>query len=128
MIRNNDYQNVNNISSIYAARQVLREADCWICEADLYLFDEHVFRADLKESCYFGKMVDGYSSDWVFELGEDQYITRVRKGGTNRFNMVGISYLRKDDAAYVADAVERIYGTEGYETLFWDEVVDKKLV
>ncbi|GFI56881.1 N-acetylmuramate alpha-1-phosphate uridylyltransferase [Muribaculaceae bacterium] len=76
LVDNNDYLEKNNISSIYAAKDVLGTADCFICEADLLISDSSIFMKNLDESCYFGKMVMGNSDDWVFEL-EDDYISMI---------------------------------------------------
>jgi CTP:phosphocholine cytidylyltransferase-like protein len=38
--------------------------------------------------------------------------------------MVGVSYLKMNEAVMIADAVEDRYGKDGYEDLFWDDVVD----
>lgn len=127
LIENAEYETVNNISSIYAARKVLGEADCFICEADLYVSDKKLFEVELKNSCYFGKMVSGYSDDWVFDQDADGWITRVGKGGSDCYNMVGISFFQKKDAEYIASAVEKRYHTKGFETLFWDDVVNENL-
>lgn len=127
VILNPDYRTINNISSIYYAREKMGLSDCFICEADLFVRDPAVFDARLDGSCYFGKMVQGNSEDWVFDIGKDGYITRVGKKGTDCFNMVGITYLLKKDAQIVADAVEKAYGQPGYESLFWDEVVNDNL-
>lgn len=126
-IANPDYRTVNNISSIYYARDVIRTADCFICEADLYVSDPGIFDVKPEESCYFGKLVPGHSEDWVFDLDENGYISRVGKVGDDRYNMVGISYLRQKDASVVAEAVEQTYRTKGYEALFWDDVVNRNL-
>ena len=39
IINNPEYSTVNNISSVYYAREVLSKSntDCFICEADLYI-------------------------------------------------------------------------------------------
>lgn len=126
IIKNPDYQVINNISSIHAAREVLGSMDCFICEADLYVADSSIFERELTKSCYYGKMVKGYSDDWVFELDGD-HISRVGRKGTDCYNMVGISYFKRTDAATLRDAIEERYGKEGYEALYWDEVVDSKL-
>lgn len=89
ILHNPDYETKNNISSIYAAKDVLGTADCFICESDLYVADASIFRKDLKNSCYYGKMVEGFSDDWVFEQ-EDGLISRVGKGGSDVFNMMEI--------------------------------------
>ncbi|MDE6364622.1 MAG: NTP transferase domain-containing protein [Lachnospiraceae bacterium] len=126
LIENPDYDKMNNIASIYAAREVLRTADCFICEADLMILDASVFDKQFTESGYFGKMVQGYSNDWVFDL-QDGYISRVGKGGTDTYNMAGISYFQQKDACMLADAVEEAYAKAENAGLFWDEVVDRNL-
>ena len=102
IIKNEVFETVNNISSIYAACKTEAEngesiigcADMFICEADLYIPDSKVFMAELDRSCYFGKMVEGYSDDWVFEQDRAGRITRVGKQGRDVYNMVGISFFK----------------------------------
>lgn len=127
LIANPDYRTVNNLSSVYYARKQMIGSDCFICEADLFVRDPGVFDIELESSCYFGKMVRGYSDDWVFDIGPDGYITRVGRCGRDCFNMAGVTYLKKNDARIVADAVEQAYGMPGYEACFWDDIVNKNL-
>ena len=72
-------------------------------------------------------MIEGHSEDWVFDLDENGIITRVGKVGDNAYNMAGIAFLKKSDAQTLAAAIEETYGKPGYETLFWDDVVDRNL-
>lgn len=127
LIVNRDYESVNNISSIYYAAPVLGQGDCFICEADLYIARPEIFDARMQESCYWGKYVRGYSADWLFEQDAKGHIVRVGKGGEDCYNMVGISYFRREDSAILREAIEDTYGKAGYEKLFWDEVVDWNL-
>lgn len=126
LLENPDYSTKNNISSIYAAKAVLATADCFICEADLLVADGSVFGKMLNGSGYYGKMVGGYSDDWVFEQ-RDGLISRVGKGGTDTYNMVGISFFKQEDARILAEEIAKAYHTEGNADLFWDEVVDQNL-
>lgn len=126
ILHNSDYQHKNNISSIYAAREVLGTADCFICESDLYVADASIFRKNLDNSCYYGKMVQGFSDDWVFEQ-RDGWISRVGKGGTDIYNMVGVSYFKKEDACILREEIEKAYEKEENGNLFWDDVVDRHL-
>lgn len=128
IIENTDYENINNISSIYAAREVLENgADYFICEADLYIEDTGIFDKKLERSCYFGKMVRGFSEDWIFEQNSEGRIIRVGKGGTDCYNMVGVSYFNSHDAKILKEEIEKAYEVPGFETLFWDDVVDRNL-
>lgn len=127
IIQNSDYASINNISSVYAARSVLDYGACFICEADLFVSDPSVFDVDLPQSCYYGKLVQGYSDDWIFEQDEDGIITRVGKNGKDCYNMVGISYFCAEDSKILKKAIEETYGKPGYEKLFWDDVVNLNL-
>lgn len=127
IIENREYTFKNNISSIHAAAEVMKTADCFICEADLFVSDPSIFLEKLEHSCYYGKMVEGYSDDWVFDLNDKGIITRVGKGGSDTYNMVGVSYFMKKEAAIIAEAVQEAYRYEGHELLYWDEIVDQQL-
>lgn len=127
LIYNPFYETVNNISSVFVAREVLSGGSCFICEADLYVSDQSIFSHPLDHSCYYGTMVNGYSDDWVFETDSEGFISRVGKRGTDCYNMTGVSWFSQEDAKRLRAAVEQAYGEPGYEQLFWDEVVDRNL-
>lgn len=127
MIENTEYMEKNNISSIHAVADILPKADCFICESDVYLSDASIFDTDFEKSCYYGKMVEGFSDDWLFETDETGRITRVKKEGTDKYNMVGISYFKQEDARILAEAILNAYKEKGHEQLYWDEVVDRNL-
>lgn len=129
IIKNKDYQTVNNISSIYSVSDILINTnnDCFICEADLYVKNTALFSVELSHSCYFGKMVKGHSEDWVFDLNADGRIVRVGKIGDDCFNMVGVAWFVKDDANLLGKLIRNVYGTDGYQFLFWDDVVNENL-
>lgn len=126
LIENKEYRTQNNISSLYAAKNILGKADCFICEADLLIAEPELFDRDFDSSGYYGKMVRGYSDDWVFEM-QDGFISRIKIGGTNLYNMVGISYFKKEDARILASKIEQTYEQKGNENLYWDEVADRNL-
>ncbi|WP_455655389.1 NTP transferase domain-containing protein [Phascolarctobacterium sp.] len=127
IINNHDYLTVNNISSLYAACGELRKGSCFICEADLCILDATIFDIEMVESCYYGKMLKGHSDDWVFEQDGNGYITRVGKIGDDCYTMVGVSYFTEKDATLLADIIEKYYGINGYEEMFWDDVVNYNL-
>lgn len=127
IVDNPVYEKVNNISSVFVAKEYLLQGDCFICEADLYVHDDSIFQADLKESCYYGKIIQGHSDDWVFDLDEQGIIIRVGKNGDDAYNMTGVAYFKEKDAKLLYEAMVEEYGKTGYEELFWDEVVDRHI-
>lgn len=125
LVHNAEYATKNNINSIAVVADKMASSDCFICESDLFLPKADVLCHELMGSGYFGKMVAGFSNDWVFETDADGRITRVGKGGTDCFNMVGISYFRQSDAAKIASAIVEDVKKDENANLFWDEVVDR---
>lgn len=99
----------------------------FLCEGDLFLANRYLLIHTPEESCYYGKFVHGHSDDWVFDVGDDGYITRVGKVGDDAYNMVGIAFLKSDDAKILSRKIAETYGTSGYEDLFWDDVVGHHL-
>lgn len=127
IIENTEYRVKNNISSIYAAKDVVGHSDMFICESDLYISNPDIFQSVLNQSCYYGKMIKGYSADWVFDQDKKGRITRVGKGGTDVYNMCGISWFNKEDSLTLINSIIDAYQQPGSEQLFWDEVVDRNL-
>ena len=41
--------------------------------------------------------------------------------------MVGIAFFKQSDAAILAKVIDNAYGQPGYESLFWDDVVNINL-
>lgn len=129
LIHNNEYMDKNNISSIYAARDILGKFDSFICEADIVVSDSTIFKTSLSESCYFGKMVSGYSADWIFEQDKNGRVIHIGKGGTDCYNMCGVCFLKASDCKKIKSAVIEAYRHPGeYEQLYWDEIVDRELI
>ena len=128
LIENKEYQTINNISSIHAARDVMGKDDCFICEADLFVSDTSIFVDTLSSSCYYGVFVKGYSDDWVFDQDQNGVITRVGKFGTDKYNMCGVSFFKKAEAKIIRDKIDELYTKPGeYENLYWDDAVNMSL-
>lgn len=125
LVHNSQYTTKNNINSIAVVAGKMMNADCFICEADLFVANDAVLCRDMSQSGYFGKMVKGHSDDWVFDTDSTGRITRVGKYGDDCFNMVGVSYFKATDAAKIAVAVLEDVKKQANAQLFWDEVVDR---
>ena len=124
LIANDEYRTKNNINSIAVAAAQMASADCFVCEADLFIPSENFLCRNLEHSGYFGKFIAGQSDDWVFETSGGR-ITRVGKGGKDCFNMVGVSYFKQPDAARIALTVlDEVKKPENAQ-LFWDDIVDR---
>lgn len=125
LIENPEFATKNNINSIAVAAREMASADCFVCEADLFLPDSNVLCRNLTQSGYFGRMVEGRSEDWIFETDADMRIRAIHKGGVDCYNMVGISYFKQTDATRIAAAVVDRVQDGDWAQKFWDDVVDE---
>jgi len=125
LVYNEEYATKNNINSVAVVADKMVSSNCFICEADLFLPNDDVLCREIEKSGYFGKMVNGFSDDWVFDVDNSGRITRVGKGGADCFNMVGISYFKQAEASIIANAVLDDVKVDANAQLFWDEVVDR---
>ena len=124
LIENREYRTKNNIASVAVAAAQMASADCFVCEADLFVPSENLLCRPLEHSGYFGKFLPGRSDDWVFETSGGR-ITRIGKGGDDCFNMVGISFFKQPDAAKIALAELDDAQKPENAPLFWDDIVDR---
>lgn len=127
LVENKDYAQKNNISSLYALGEIMGSADCFICDADLYINDKNIFKdAELSETCFFGKYISGKNDDWVIKTNGSKII-HITIGGNNDYGLVGIAYLKKAAAAYLKQQVDIVYGCREYDNYFWEEIADLHL-
>ena len=128
LIQNKNYASENNISSVYAAKQLLMENhSCFICEADLWVSRPEILGSDMNRSCYFGRQFIGHCNDWVLEQDAQGRLTRVGKGGCDCCALAGISYFTAQDARLLAGFIETAYSRPENRNKFWDEIVNGHL-
>lgn len=127
LIYNPEYNKKNNISSIFAARDVLRGCNSYICEADLFISDKTIFSSAAEKSAYYGIFRDGYSSDWVFKTDDSGRICEIGMRGTDLFNMAGVSVWLQSDMSVILDNIEKMMKFPECGQKFWDEAVNEKL-
>ena len=117
-IENPIYNESNNISSVYAARDIIDR--CYICEADLIVSNPKVITKYQYCSNYLGAYVSE-TDDWCF-FKKKGYIDRVAIGGENCWHMIGISYWNEEDSKKLREDVIKVFNSRGGKEKYWDNV------
>ena len=117
-IENPIYNESNNISSIYAARDIIDR--CYICEADLVVSNPEVITKYQYTSNYLGAYVSE-TDDWCF-FKKGNYIDRVSIGGENCWHMIGISYWNEEDSKKLREDIVKVFNSRGGKEKYWDNV------
>lgn len=117
-IENPIYNESNNISSMYAAVDIIDR--CYICEADLIVSDPSVITKYQYCSNYLGAYVSE-TDDWCF-FKKGNYINKVSIGGENCWHMIGISYWDEKDSLKLREDIVKTFKSRGGKEKYWDDV------
>ena len=113
LINNPYYLTRNNNSSIYAAREYIKNS--YICSSDNY-FITNPFESDVDESYYAAVYIEGETGEWCISE-EDGLIKDVKVGGRDSWVMLGHVFWSESFSRSFLHILE-----DEYE---WPETADK---
>ena len=117
-VENEKYNDANNILSAYLVRDKLKNA--YVLESDLVLSNPNLIRKYEYNSNFLGIKVDR-TDDWCLET-KNGIITKQRVGGTNCFQMVGVSYYDAEDGEKLSKDIKEVYELPGGKEKYWEQV------
>ena len=113
LINNPYYLTRNNNSSIYAAREYLKNS--YICSSDNY-FITNPFEFDVDESYYSAVYMEGVTGEWCISE-DDGWIKDVKVGGQDSWVMLGHVFWSESFSRSFLHILENEYE--------WPETADK---
>jgi CTP:phosphocholine cytidylyltransferase-like protein len=120
IIRNNEYLTRNNHSSIYAARDVIKNT--YICSADNY-FPENPFEQYVSDSYYAALYADGHTNEWCMQTDSDGYICLVTVGGSDAWYMLGHAFWSEDFSKKFLQILCNSYDDPKIQNFFWEDLL-----
>lgn len=117
-IENPLYREANNISSALAASRFLSNA--YVLESDLLLSNPKIISAYHYASDFLA-IRKKYTEDWCFEE-KNGIITKEKVGGTDCWQMVGISYWNETDGNRLVKDLANVYASTGGKERYWEQV------
>lgn len=119
IVWNDRYDTCNNINSLYIVCD--RFHDTYVVEGDVFMA-HNVFMDDVRRSTYFSVQKE-YRNEWGLEVDTDNRLTGINIGDGNGYLMCGISYWTEKDCKKIISHMEKVYATENYTDLYWDNMV-----
>lgn len=120
LINNSEYHIRNNHSSIWAARNVLKNS--YVCSADNY-FTRNPFEREVDESYYAAKYTEGFTEEWCMEEDEEGYIKSVSIGGSNSWYMLGHTFWSKAFSQKFLDILQKEYYIPETAGKLWEKIL-----
>ena len=112
------YNEANNIASALIASDMLSNA--YVFEADLVLNNPSIIKKYHYSSDFLAIKKDR-TDDWCFTV-KNGIITEEKVGGTNCWQMVGISYWNAEDGKKLKNDIYNIYHSPGGKERYWEQV------
>ena len=113
LINNPYYLTRNNNSSIYAAREYIKNS--YICSSDNYFLD-NPFESEVDESYYAAVYIEGETGEWCISE-DDGWIKDVKVGGQDSWVMLGHVFWSESFSRSFLHILENEYE--------WPETADK---
>ena len=129
LIQNHEYLTRNNNSSIWAAKDILRNT--YICSADNY-FTENPFEAEVDHAYYAAVYVSGQTDEWCMHEDEEGFVDSVVVGGNDSWVMLGQSFWDEAFSRKFLDILQKEYqdpdtAVKLWETIYIEHIADLKL-
>lgn len=119
IIYNDEYMNRNNNSSLYVAKEYLRNT--YICSADNY-FSKNPFQSNEEAPFYACVYADGITKEWCLKLDENDWIKDVTISGENSWIMMGHVLFDGEFSNIFVNILEDEYNNDETKNKLWEEM------
>ena len=119
LLHNPDYLTRNNNSSIWVARDVLRNS--YLCSSDNY-FAENPFRAEVDHAYYAAEYAEGHTAEWCMREDEAGNINAVTIGGEKAWYMLGHTFWSRDFSERFLSILEAEYELPETADKLWEKI------
>ncbi len=118
LIENDDYYRYNNISSLYVAKDYIKNS--YICCSDNY-FNINVFSEYVYGSYYSCKYTEEYADEHCVLKTNGDYITEIHKGGSHAWYTIGEAYFSRNFSEKFLGFLENEYCESETKKMIWDD-------
>lgn len=121
LIENPYYNRYNNISSLYVARNELKNTI--ILDGDQLIPNTKILNRDFQYSGYAGSRVDGWTDEWIMHVDNNNVILSCdREGNDHGWRLYSLSKWTAKDSAMLKKYLVQGFSNGEYRDLYWDDI------
>lgn len=120
LIENPWYDTSNNISSLYAAREHLR--DVIILDGDQLIHQPRILAPQFERSGYNAVWTDCHTDEWLLTVEHGVVTACSRTGGSHGWQLFSISRWSEADGARLRRHLELEFEERRNRDIYWDDV------
>lgn len=121
LVENPYYNKYNNISSLYVARQYLKNTI--ILDGDQVVKNPQILSREFEVSGYAGTWVDEWSDEWIMHTdGKGIVESCDREGGQQGWRLYSLSRWTSTDSQKLRTLLEQEMVKRHHTDIYWDDV------
>lgn len=120
LIYNSYYSKYNNISSLYVARDHLK--DVIILDGDQIIKNDKILDPNFEKSGYNCVWSEGYTDEWLLQVEKNTIVSCSRNGGEKGWRLYSISRWNQEDGQKLKADLEYQFEVEKNYDIYWDDV------
>jgi len=120
LVTNPHYDTCNNISSLYVAREYLKNSI--ITDGDIIVHNPDILQPYFEASGYCSSWADE-TDEWLQEVDSRDYVkTCSRTGGKKGWQLYSISFWSQEDSSKLHLHLEELFEKEKVTDIYWDDI------
>ena len=120
LIENPFYDTCNNISSLYVAREHIKEAI--ILDGDQIIYNPDILTPEFERSGYNAVWTDKHTDEWLMTV-ENGIVTHCsRTGGEKGYQLFSVSRWSSEDGERLKHHIELEFEEKKNRQIYWDDV------
>ena len=120
LIYNPYYSKYNNISSLYVARDHLK--DVIILDGDQIIKNDKILNPNFEKSGYNCVWSEEYTDEWLLQVEKNTIVSCSRNGGEKGWRLYSISRWSQEDGQKLKADLEYQFEVEKNYDIYWDDV------
>ena len=120
LIYNPYYSKYNNISSLYVARDHLK--DVIILDGDQVIKNYKILSPNFEKSGYNCVWSEEYTDEWLLQVEKNTIVSCSRNGGEKGWRLYSISRWSQEDGQKLKADLEYQFEVEKNYDIYWDDV------
>ena len=120
LIYNPYYSKYNNISSLYVARDHLK--DVIILDGDQIIKNDKILNPNFEKSEYNCVWSEKYTDEWLLQVEKNTIVSCSRNGGEKGWRLYSISRWSQEDGQKLKADLEYQFEVEKNYDIYWDDV------
>lgn len=121
LIENPYYEEYNNISSLYVAREYIQ--DVMILDGDQIICNKEILHSDFERSGYSAMWTDEQTDEWLMDVDEKGVVKSCsRTGGSKGWQLFSVSRWNREDGEKLKKHLEYEFLEKKNTQIYWDDV------